>query len=170
MLSQFIGSTSLLWHSQCQNDIWVTQGDLNHPVLGDTRIIIQGINLGVSIIYCEVWSPLVNAWMVMPMPGFLRAINMTFGPGVVLNPFPIPHNLITNHLLGAPVITGYLFQWDSMTHLDVDIPGVPLWYIPHACCQNQDIYLCPRPRNPQWRAVDRLEWGMQVNVFRRAWL
>ncbi len=66
------------------------------------------------------------------MLDFLQAVDMTFGPGVVMDPFPIPNNLITNHLLGAPIIMGYQFLWQNVTHLDVNIPGVPLWYIQHA--------------------------------------
>ena len=170
MPNRFIGSTGLLRYGRCQNNIWVTQGDPNHPVPGDVRIIIQAVNPAAGIIYCEVWNLHVNGWIVLPILPFLRVIDATFGAGVILIPNAIPHHNITNQLLGVPIIMGYRFLWQDVIYLDVNIPGVPLWYIRHARRRNRDIYLRPRPGNPQWMAVDRLELGTQINEFRRAWI
>ena len=75
----------------------------------------------------------MNAWVVLLMLPFLHIIDVTFGPAVIQIPDVIPHHQITNQVLGAPIITGYQFHWQDVLYLDVDIPGVPLWYTRHAC-------------------------------------
>jgi len=106
---QFIGSTGVLRPGQCQNDIWITQGDPNLPVFGDARLIVQAVNPTAGVMYYELWNPLANAWQVWPMPLFLQVINATVNPNVPLVPVVIPINQLTNQFVGAPLITGYNF-------------------------------------------------------------
>ena len=166
---QFIGSTGVLRPGQCQNDIWITQGDPNFPVLGDARFILQATNPTTGIIYRELWNPVANAWQVWPMLPPLRAINASLNPNIPLLPVVIANNQITNQFRGAAIITGYQFPWNITFYLDVNIAGVQLFYIRHASRQGQEIYLNPLPGAPQLMGVNRLKWGVQINQFRAAW-
>lgn len=102
---QFIGSTGVLRPGQCQNDIWITQGDPNFPVLGDARVILQATNPTTGIIYRELWNPVANAWQVWPMLPPLRAINASLNPNIPLLPVVIANNQITNQFRGAAIVS-----------------------------------------------------------------
>ena len=60
----FIGSTGLLKDYQCQNDIWITAVNPNLPVAGDARLVVQGVNISLGVVYYEGWDPLNNDWEV----------------------------------------------------------------------------------------------------------
>jgi hypothetical protein len=105
---------------------------------------------------------------------WLRAVDMTVDPNVPLVPAMIPINHLTNLNIAAPEpgITGYNFTWNHTynLHLDINILGAQLFYIPHARRQAHSLHLNPRPGFPEWLALDRLQWGVQVNQFRGAWV
>jgi hypothetical protein len=169
---RFIGSTGLLQPNQCQNDIWLTQGNPNHPVLGDRRIILQAINPTLGVMYYEMWEPQVNDWEVWSMPGWIVAQD-DHNPNPTVN--VIVRNVIPNNAIANPrrgngnqVILGYNFNWDTIFYLRS--LGPPLIYIQHMNRRPQDQYLIPKPDMPQWIFLQKLKWGVQMNQFRAAWI
>ena len=106
MTFRFIGSTGILIGNQCQNDIWLTQGNPAAPVANDTRVIIQVNSLiaGSGFLYLETFNAAFNNWEVIPMLQHLLVIDVTANPNVPLVGVGIPPALFANPLV-APNAT-----------------------------------------------------------------
>lgn len=173
-LYRYIGSTGLLKPNQCQNDLWLTQGDPRHPAAGDARIIIQAVNQMTGVVYFETWTPNINSWRVWTMPAWIIALNGN-NPGPNLNanlihPVVIPNNSIVNPHRGNQVIQGFYFNWNSVFILKLN-PEASIYHIKHAPRRPQDQYQIPLPGPGVQAAVafDKVHWGVQVNEFRSGW-
>ena len=166
---KFIGSTGLLKVDQCQNDIWITAGNPNLPVAGDARLVVQGVNVLLGIVYYESWDPVYNGWEVCTMPAGVIAQNAnTQNPYADLIPLTIiPNDIIANPRRLHPIIFGYNFAWNTSFFLSNF--GAMIYYIPHAQRGPQDQYLLPRPGVQQANASYKLKWGLQVSQYRGAW-
>ena len=167
----FIGSTGLLKVYQCQNDIWITAGNPNLPVAGDARLVVQGVNMSLGVVYYEGWDPLNNNWEVWTMPaGIIAQSENTQNPNADLIPrIIIPNDRILNPRRFHPIIWGYNLPWNTSFFLSNFQVGASIYYIPHAQRRPQDQYLVPRPGVQQVNTVLKLKWGSQVSQYRAAW-
>jgi hypothetical protein len=170
---RIFGSTGLLKLNQCQNDLWLTQGDPRHPVAGDARIVIQAVNLMAGLVYYEVWTPEINSWRVWSMPGWIIAQNAHHPPGPnqhanIIHQIILPNNRIANPHRASPLIQGYYITWNSVFILRLTIHAASIYHIKHAPRRPQDQYLLPHPGPgvPASVAFDKVHWGVQMNEYR----
>ena len=159
----FLGSTGFLQRHQCQNDIWLTDGDPRDPAEGDAHLIFQAINPGVGLIYVELWVN--NGWVAWPLLPGMRA---TFGeePAVELAPVQIPHILIVNPQR-AQNVNGFLIIWHICLVMKLHRNNNErFYYIPHAPRQGLQTYQTAEQGAPLTQAYRRIKWRKQISHSR----
>ncbi|KAJ7432707.1 hypothetical protein B0H11DRAFT_1940151 [Mycena galericulata] len=159
-----IGSTGVLKPGQCQNDVMLTGGAPEAPVAGDERLIIQGTNQQLGIMYAERWIPAQGNWGVVPMPPGVVLWDHTVNPNAPQGPIALAPASIVNQIIavGGVPIMGFDFMWGH----DITLYAPILRYVQHQERATGEQYMTPMNPSPAARNCQAIQWGIQVNQWR----
>lgn len=160
---RYIGSTGMLNAGQIQNDIWLDGNNPVNPAPNDIRLIYQSAPFSLFV-YAEQWNAVAGQWEVIDMPVNIVGNCPNLPPGaMIFGPLPtyIPINQTALNL-GA-VFQGFVFDWNELFRMR-NAAG-QLCYIRHMRRQQGQVALQPNPFAIPL-AIDRIDWGVQINHWR----